>query len=191
LWRKLDKETLMSTERTPLNDRELWRSLATDRSVAPAAVSDMDFAAWLEGRLPEAAAARVEATVASDPAMRQAALELAEILGMPLPAAPPRMAVRAQALVGFEAGRQAPRKSWLAGLFPAFGQGFGLHRGAMAGMAVVVAAVGFVLGGGLGASYVEGRYASTRAPAIAKPFGGDTINDLNDLFSDNTFSDNT
>ena len=56
---------------------------------------------------------------------------------------------------------------------------------------VIVAVHGFVLGGGLGASYVEGRYASTQAPAIAKPFGGDTINDLNDLFSDNTFSDNT
>ena len=40
----------MSTERTPLSDRELWQSLATDRSVAPAAVSEMDFAAWLEGR---------------------------------------------------------------------------------------------------------------------------------------------
>jgi len=176
----------MTTERTPLSDRELWQSLATEPSVAPAAVSDMDFAAWLEGRLPEAAAARIEASVASDPAMRQAALELADILGMPLPAAPPRMAVRAQALVGFEAERRAPRKSWLAGLFPAFGQGFGIHRGAMAGMAVVVAAVGFVLGGGLGETYVAGKYASTQAPTVAKPFGRDTTNDLNDLFSDNT-----
>jgi len=186
LWRKLDKETLMSTERTPLSDRELWQRLATDRSVAPVAVSDMDFAAWLEGRLPEAAAARVETAVANDPAMRQAALDLADILGLPLPAAPPRMAVRAQALVGFEAERQGSRKSWLAGLLPAFGQGFGLHRGAMAGMAVVVAAVGFVLGGGLGETYVEGKYASTEAPTIPKPFGRDTTYDLNDLFSDNT-----
>jgi hypothetical protein len=187
LWRKLDKETLMSTERTPLSDRELWQSLATDdRSVAPAAVSEMDFAAWLEGRLPEAAAARIDAAVARDPAMRQAALELADVLGMPLPVPPPRVAVRAQALVGFEVERQAPRKSWLAGLFPAFGQGLGLHRGAMAGMAVVVAAVGFVLGGGLGETYVEGKYASTEAPTIPKPFGRDTTSDLNDLFSDNT-----
>jgi hypothetical protein len=176
----------MSTERTPLSDQELWQSLATDRSVAPAAVSDMDFAAWLEGRLPEDTAARIEAAVASDPAMRQAALELADILGMPLPDAPPRMTVRAQALVGFEAERQVPRKSWLVGLFPAFGLGLGLHRGAMAGMAVVVAAVGFTLGGGLGESYVEGKYASTEAPTIPKPFGSDTTNDLNDLFSDNT-----
>ena len=173
----------MSTERTPLSDRALWQSLATDRSVAPAAVSDMDFAAWLEGRLPEATAARIEAAVASDPAMRQAALELAGILGRPLPVAPSRMTVRAQALVGFASERQAPRKSRLAGLFQAFGEGFALHRGAMAGMAVVVAAVGFMLGGGLGETYVEGKYALTEPQ---KPFGRDTTNDLNDLFSDNT-----
>ena len=107
---------------------------------------------WKAG-CPRPTAARIDAAVAADPALRQAALELADILGKPLPAAPPRMAVRAQALVGFEAERQAPRKSWLAGLLPAFGQGFGLQRGALAGMAVVVAAVGFMLGGGLGESY--------------------------------------
>ena len=52
----------MSTERTPLSDKDLWRSLATDR-VAPAAVSEMDFAAWLEGRLSEADAAGIDAAV--------------------------------------------------------------------------------------------------------------------------------
>lgn len=176
----------MSTERTPLSDRELWKSLAMGPSRAPTAVSEMDFASWLEGRLPEAAAARIEAAVARDPALRQAALELAEILGLPLPAAPPRMAIRAQALVGFEAERQVPRKSWLASLFPVFGTGLVLHRGAMAGMAVVVAAVGFMLGGGLGETWVEGKYASTATPTVPKPFGRDTTNDLNDLFSDNT-----
>jgi hypothetical protein len=176
----------MSTERTPLSDKDLWRSLAADRPVAPAAVSDMDLASWLEGRLPEAMAARIEAVVANDPALRQAALELADILGKPLPVPPPRMAVRAQALVGFAAELQAPRKSWLAGLFPMFADGFSLQRGAMAGMAVVVAAVGFMLGGGLGETYIEGKYASTESPTISKPFGRDTINDLNDLFSDNT-----
>jgi hypothetical protein len=177
----------MSTERTPLSDRELRQNLAMDRSVAPAVVSDMNFAAWLEGRLPEAMAARIEAAVASDPALRQAALELADILGMPLPAAPPRMMVRAQALVGFAAERQAPRRSWLAGLFPAFGQGLALQRGAMAGMAGVVAAVGFMLGGGLGETYIEGKYAAlTESPSLSKPLGRDTTNDLNDLFSDNT-----
>ena len=42
----------MSTERIPLSDKDLWQSLSTDR-VPPAAVSEMDFAAWLEGRLSE------------------------------------------------------------------------------------------------------------------------------------------
>ena len=77
----------MNTERTPLNDKELWRSLAAAREDAPAAVSELDFAAWLEGRLSETAAASIEAAVAADPEMRRAALELADILGKPLPAA--------------------------------------------------------------------------------------------------------
>ena len=88
----------MSTERTPRTDKELWRSLAPDRDVVPRPVSDIDFAAWLDGRLPEAAAARIEAAVAADPALRRAALDLADVLGKPLPAAPARLATRAQAL---------------------------------------------------------------------------------------------
>src|SRR5882672_6067730 len=99
----------MSTERPTQSDRELWRSLAADR-VAPGpmsgAVSDLDFAAWLEGRLSETAAARIEAAVAADPEMRRAALELADILDKPLPAPPARLEVRAKALVGFEVERR-------------------------------------------------------------------------------------
>jgi hypothetical protein len=148
----------------------------------------MDFAAWLEGRLPDAMAARIEAAVAADPVLRQTALDLADVLGRPLPAPPPRVAIRAQALVGAATGREAPRAAWWAALLPDFGRGFGLQRGAFAGVAVVVAAVGFVLGGGLGESYAEGKYASMQSGSstIAKPFGRDTINDLTDLFSDNT-----
>src|SRR5882724_6516403 len=126
----------MSTERTPLSDKDLWRSLATDQ-VAPTAVSEMDFAAWLEGRLSEADTARIDVAVSANPEMRRAALELSDILGKPLPAPPPRLAVRAQALVGFEAEKRAGRGSWLASLLPAFGQGFALQRGALAGMAIV------------------------------------------------------
>ncbi len=95
----------MSTERPTQSDRELWQSFATDRAVASGPVSDLDFAAWLEGRLSETAAARIEAAVAADPEMRRAALELSEVLGMPLPAAPARLEVRAKALVGFEVER--------------------------------------------------------------------------------------
>jgi hypothetical protein len=178
----------MSTERPPLSDRELWQRLATEGPAAPVAVTEMDFAAWLEGRLSEATAARVEAAVAADPALREAALELADILGKPLPTAPARIVTRAQALVGFAAERHVSRKSWLAMLLPDFGQAFGFNRGALAGIATVVAAVGFLLGGGLGESYAAGKYASLESSTSTtkQPFGRDTLNDLTDLFSDNT-----
>src|SRR5262245_46552631 len=148
----------MSTERIPLTDKDLWRRLATDR-VAPTAVSEMDFATWLDGRMSEAEAARIDAAVAADPELRLTALELSDIPGRPLPAPSPRVAVRAQALVGFEAERRAARGSWLASLLPAFGQGIAMHRGVLAGMAVIVAVAGFTLGGGLGDSYANKKYA--------------------------------
>jgi anti-sigma factor RsiW len=178
----------MSTERIPLDDKALWQSLATDRPVAPAAVSEMDFAGWLDGQLSEPEAARIDAAVAADPALRQAALELADILGKPLPAAPSRMAARAQALVGGSAGRPAG-KSWLASLLPDFGSGFAFQRGALVASAVMVAAVGFMLGDGLSQRYDEAVYASTTQPTngtAVRPFGRDTTGELNDLFTDAT-----
>jgi hypothetical protein len=178
----------MSTERTPLSDRDLWQRLST-KPAAPTAISEMDFAAWLEGRLSESEAAYIDAAVASDPEMRRAALELSDILGKPLPAPPPRMAVRAQALVGFEVETRVKSGSWWASLLPAFGQGFSLHRGALAGMALVVAAVGFTLGGGLGESFATQKYAMgehTSDVTVNKPLGHDTTDELNDLFVDAT-----
>ena len=174
----------MSTERIPRSDKELWRSLAANPGVPAAAVSDLDFAAWLDGRLPPAAAARVDAAVAADPAMRRAALELADILGKPLPAAPAavaRMAVRAKALVGFETERASNGRRWLSALLPSFSGGFSLQRSAMAGAAIVLAAVGFMMGGGLGESYARDRHAST--PSAPRLLGTDTTNELNDLFT--------
>lgn len=176
----------MSTERTPA-DKALWQSLATARPAASATVTDMDFAAWLEGGLTDAEASRIDAAVAADPALRQTALELADILGRPLPAAPPRIAARAQALVGFPAER--PRRSWLANLLPDFSQGFALQRGALAAAAVMVATVGFMLGGSISQQFDEARYAayqSTNGTSVARPFGRDTTGDLNDLFTDAT-----
>ena len=168
----------MTTNRNPKSDKELWQSLATG-PVASDAVSDMDFAAWLEGRLSETDAARIEAAVSSNPEMRLAAMDLAEILGMPLPAAPARMTVRAQALVGFEVERTAPRRSWLAGLF----EGFALPRAAMAAATVIVAISGFMMGGGLGESYAQEKHASTNQVVtmsqstneVASFFAGDGI----------------
>jgi anti-sigma factor RsiW len=150
----------MSTERPTQSDRELWRSLAAGRSVAPGTVSDLDFAAWLEGRLSETAAARIEAAVAADPEMRRAALDLSDVLGMPLPAAPARLEVRAKALVGFEVEQQTARVGLFDWLF-AMNRRFALPRLAMMTAAVIVAISGFMLGGGLGESMAQDRYAAT------------------------------
>jgi anti-sigma factor RsiW len=162
----------MSTDRNLKTDKELWRSLATG-PVASTAVSDLDFAAWLEGRLSETASARIEAAVAANPEMRAAAMDLADILGKPLPTAPARMAVRAQALVGFEVERQAPR-SWFGGLL----ESFALPRAAMATAAAMIAVTGFVMGGGLGDSYAQERYVTKQGYVTIQ-----TTNELTSFFS--------
>jgi hypothetical protein len=172
----------MSTERRSRTDMELWRSLATDRDSAPAIISDLDFAAWLEGRLPEAAAARIEAAVASDPELRRAALDLADVLGKPLPVAPERLTVRAQALVGFEAERRHRQGGgWFGRLFPSRPM-FGLQRAAMAGLVVLVAIAGFMIGGGLGESVAQQRYGSD--VQVSANATTTTSSELTDLFSD-------
>jgi hypothetical protein len=172
---------VMNNDRSPKSDKELWRSLATPHNVAPVAPTELDFAAWLEGRLSPDAAARIDAAVAADPELRRSALELSEILGQPLPPAPPRLAVRAQALVGFEAERRVRRGSWL-GWLPRLTTHVFLERGAMAGIAILLAAMGFVMGGGLGASYAYDSYAARAAKASSQQ-ASYTANEL-ELFSD-------
>lgn len=167
----------MSTERTPRTDKELWQSLALDRDVALTAISDLDFAAWLDGRLSEAAAARIDAAVAADPELRRAAFDLADVLGKPLPAAPVRMAVRAQSLVGFEAERRSG-SGFLGRLFSS-GTRYALQRAAMAAMAIVIAGTGFMVGGGLGESFAQQRYGS----GVAQATSSETSTELTD-FSD-------
>jgi hypothetical protein len=139
-------------------------------------VSDLDFAAWLEGRLPEAAAARIEAAVAADPEMRIAALELADILGKPLPAAPSRLEVRAKALVGFEAERRTRRVGLFDWLF-ASDRRFSMQRAVALTAALVIAVSGFMLGGGLGASVAEERYALNMPQTTST----DTSNELTEF----------
>jgi hypothetical protein len=180
----------MTAERIPKSDKDLWQSLSLDRNVSRAAVSDLDFAAWLEGRLSEPSAARIDAAVTHDPELRAAALELADTLGKPLPSPPLRIVARAQALVGFPSERSLGSKSgmlgmWLAVLLPSFGGDFALRRGVMAGLAVIIAAIGFVMGGGLGQSFAEQKYASAESTiAVPRSFGADTSHQLNDLFTD-------
>mgnify|MGYP007114256110 FL=1 len=168
----------MKAERTPRTDKELWRSLAAGHGASPGPVSDLDLASWLEGRLPEAAAARVEAAVASDPELRRAALELAELQGGPLPAAPVRMVVRARALIGFDAERQARRGGWFGRMFPS-GPRHAFQRSAMVAMSIVVAGVGFVIGGGLGESFGQQMHGSEVAATTA----ANPSNELADYFT--------
>lgn len=168
----------MSTDRISQTDKELWQSLTTGLDVASTAVSDMEFAAWLEGRLSETEAARIEAAVVANPELRRAALELSDILGKPLPVAPARMAVRAQALVGFDVERQAGSRGWLAGLLSMTGT-FAVPRAAMATMVLMVAAGGFMMGGGLGESYAHERYIKVASLAVPS----DNSNELTAFFS--------
>lgn len=177
----------MSTDLTPKSDKELWQSLVLARPAVPTAISDMELAAWLEGNLPETEAARIDAAVATDSDLRMAAMELADILGKPLPAAPTRLEVRAKALVGFEDEKKRTSLWSLAigALLPSLGGGFALQRGVMAGAAVVLAGVGFMMGGGLGHSYTSNRYAAVQPSTTAtNPLGTDTTGQLNDLFTD-------
>jgi hypothetical protein len=174
----------MNTERTPRSDKELWRSLASQLPVAPvsapAAPSEMDLAAWLEGRLSEDEAASIEAAVASDSALRRAALDLADIRGKPLPAPPERLVVRARALVGFEAEGQAPSAGLIRGWL--FGRRrYALQQGVMAVAAVAIATGGFMVGGGLGESLArqgEG-YSATETASIS----GTASNEVSEFFA--------
>lgn len=162
----------MNTKPNPRSDKELWQAIATDTGAVPPAVSDLDFAAWLDGRLPEAAAARIEAAVAADPDTRRAALDLADILGKPLPVAPARLEVRAKALVGFEAERANRQRK--AGLFDWLihgGRRFAMQRAVALTAAVVIAITGFMLGGGLGESVAQERYAMVAGSTDASGSG--------------------
>lgn len=174
----------MSTDRNPLSDKEVWQRVAAPdvapESGLPGTVSDMDLAAWLEGRLSEAEAARIDAAVAVDPALRRGVLDLADILGKPLPAPSPRLVVRAQALVGFEAEQVSPRGGFLSRLFASAAM-FGVPRAAMATLALGIAVAGFLLGGGLGESYAQQKYVvasnqtTTTSNELTAFFGSDGI----------------
>lgn len=168
----------MTNQTREKTDQELWRSLAADREGAPGSVSDSDLAAWLEGRLTEGEAARIDRALAIDPILRNAAFDLSEILGQPLPTPPQRLVVRAQALVGFEAEREAPRRGFSSFLAPLL-SGFSLQRASMASMVVVLAVAGFMMGGGLGESYAQQRQGS-----LTRTAAPDALSELGDLFID-------
>lgn len=177
----------MRTERDnlPASDKELWRRLAVGGAVEPRPVDEMAFAAWIEGRLGAAESAQIEATMAADPEMRRAALEIADILGKPLPAPPERMAVRARALVGFDADRRDARGdlsgTWF-GRWLNWASPYALQRAAVTLAAVVIAAGGFTMGGGLGTSLMRQQQAEvTSSQKAGTP--SDISTDISEFFA--------
>jgi anti-sigma factor RsiW len=173
----------MSTQRPLMTDQDLWRSLAVEDQAPPGTVSDMDLAAWLEGRLPSAEAARVDSILAADPVQRAAAVELSEILALPLPTAPARLVVRARALVDFEVERQVPtRPGFFAALFAA-ARRQAPRNAAMATAGAMLAVSGFLMGGGLGESFVAQKQPVTGITATLIS-SSDAPSEMTDMFSD-------
>lgn len=171
----------MTAEGDSRSDREMWRSLALASDAAPASVPDMDFAAWLEGRLSEAEAARVEASIAIDPAFRRAALELADVLGNELPAIPDRMIVRAQALVDFAPGRDNAAVGFWRRIL-SMSANLGLQRAVTATVALLIAGGGFVVGGGLGESFGQRQsYSVTESGFVS--VSSDASNEVSEFFA--------
>lgn len=140
-------------------ERALWARLKASAPAAEPArlppVFDDELAAWLDGRLPPDAAARVEARLAADPKLLDLALDTAGALREAAHPAPDRLVTRAQALVGFEADRQVRGGggllAWLGGWRRQ------LELTAVAGAFVIVCGTGFSLGGGLQQAYADDR----------------------------------
>lgn len=168
--------------------RALWqRAKAAGPASAPTAgrpIDDMMIAAWLDGRLVEAEAARVERHLIEHPQALQAALDIRNALADAQRApVPDRVVVRAQALVGFEAERQVARGG-LAGLFGTWRRA--LEMAAVGAAFVIVVAGGFSLGGGTQEAYAQSAQTSDAAvELVLNPLGAFRLSDdLADLLND-------
>jgi len=137
-------------------DRALWvrlkASAPADGAPRLAPVSDAELAAWLDGRLPPDAAARVEACMAADPGILDRALDATSALREAAAPAPDRLVTRAQAIVGFQVEQQRSSGgllAWLAGWRRQF------EMALVASAFLVVCVTGFSLGGGFQEAYAE------------------------------------
>lgn len=129
--------------------RALWRRLprAVGSRTGAEAVDPLELAAWLEGRLDEAAAARIEAALADDPGLLDLAVAARAALDDPAPA-PDRLLVRARAsfaptvsLAGQARQGGGLRAWWRRMEWAAIGASF-----------LIAAAGGFALGDGIGSN---------------------------------------
>jgi hypothetical protein len=149
------------SDRDPIGtdaDKALWAQLKagarTSSTAAMPPVSDMELAAWLDGRLAADAMSRIEARLAADPVLLDAALETADTARTAEPA-PDRLVTRAQALVGFEAEQKRPSRGsfgWLGRWRRSF------EMALVASAFLVVCATGFSLGGGFQEAYAGSRF---------------------------------
>jgi hypothetical protein len=158
-----DKEGIM-TDRDPVGaemDRALWARLKAGARVTDAAqlppVFDEELAAWLDGKLPPDAAARVEARLAADPKMLGLALDAAAALRAAAAPAPERLVTRARALVGFEAEQRRRPAGGLFGRFAGWRRAF--EMALVASAFLVVCVTGFSLGGGFQEAYAGEQFS--------------------------------
>lgn len=136
-------------------DRALWARLKAgapaEATVSPVPVSDVDLAAWLDGRLPPEAAARVEACLAAEPEILDRALDAAAALREASATPPDRLVTRAQALVGFQAEHKPASSGGLLGWLAGWRRQF--EMALVASAFLVVCVTGFSLGGGFQEAY--------------------------------------
>ena len=172
----------MTTERTPETDKELWRSLAPDRDVVPAAVCDLDFAAWLDGRLsekPRRPGSRPPSRPIPSCAAPRSIWRISWVSpcrlrrsGWPFGPGAGRLRGRARR------ARRRPVRT-LAVLFA--GHAYALQRAAMAAVAIVIAGAGFIVGGGLGESFAQQREGYSRTET-ASTTSSETSNEFTEFF---------
>jgi hypothetical protein len=171
-------ETRMATGLTPTDPPDgaaLWRGRAAP---AAGAVSALDVAAWLDGRLGDVDAARVEAALAADPALLSQALDASMAVREAAPdAASERLVVRARALVEPRV-HAAPSVGTLLGEL--FGRGWraGAQWSAVAAALLAVSVGGFSLGSGFGAAYAQSSVEASLY--IVGPASADTSLDYDE-----------
>jgi len=151
----IQEEHTMTDQRRPTLRRLIDGNLGMESLGDPP--GEMELAAWLDGRLSEAQAARIETWLAGDPRLRQALIALREVQEMPLTVDERE---RAHALVSpyTSFAPTSDWRRWFAWLLDPIPAG---------AIACILAAIGFYLGSGLGATTSQ-----REAQLLAQILGG-------------------
>ncbi len=147
--------------------RQAWESGAGGGE----ALDPLTLAAYLDGRLDEAAAADLEARLAGDPQLLGEFLALKAALAAPLEAAPAPLVARAQALVAAPVQAAAPAGEADGFLARLFGTWLRPAVPAFAVLALIVACVGaFELGRYQSEQILPQQTAGTAEAELPDPF---------------------